>query len=64
MTCPDCGGNCDPECGLHPLGCIYGGFTKRTSYWLIAEGCELEHPAPEPPLHMLEMPVVEPPEQA
>lgn len=39
--CPECGGDCSPECGLHPMGCIYGGFAD--GFWLIAEGCELEH---------------------
>ena len=41
--CAHCGGQCAPECGLHPKGCIYGGFTEATSYWLIVEGCELYH---------------------
>ncbi len=26
-VCGECGGNCDPECGRHPLGCLYGGIT-------------------------------------
>lgn len=30
------------EDGKHPAGCIYGGFS--CGYWMIAEGCELEHP--------------------
>lgn len=25
----------------HPAGCTYGGFS--CGYWLIAEGCDLEH---------------------
>jgi hypothetical protein len=41
--CPDCGGQCDPECGMHPRGCVYGGFSR--GYWLIAEGCDLWHGA-------------------
>ena len=41
--CPDCGGQCAPECGEHPLGCIFGGFSEATSYWMIADGCELDH---------------------
>lgn len=41
--CPDCGGQCAPECGLHPLGCVYGGFSAFTAYWLIADGCTLDH---------------------
>ena len=41
--CPDCGSQCAPECGVHPAGCIYGGFTEQTSYWLIATGCDLYH---------------------
>ena len=24
--CLECGGNCLPECGRYPKGCIYGGF--------------------------------------
>ena len=36
--CEKCGGG---MCGLHPLGCIYGGFS--CGYWMVAEGCELEH---------------------
>lgn len=46
-TCPECGGNCSPECGMHPMGCIYGGFS--VPYWLITPGCQLEHPVPSPP---------------
>ena len=42
-NCPDCGGECEPECGLHPAGCVYGGFTENTAYWLIVEGCEKDH---------------------
>ncbi len=41
--CKECGGLCSPECGRHPKGCIYGGFTDATSYWLIVAGCELYH---------------------
>lgn len=41
--CPECGGQCSPECGLHPAGCVYGGFTEETSYWIIVEGCNLFH---------------------
>lgn len=40
-SCKDCGGECSPECGLHPKGCFYGGFSK--GYWMIAEDCELFH---------------------
>ena len=39
--CKECGGQCAPECGRHPKGCVFGGFSYR--YWLIAEGCELYH---------------------
>jgi hypothetical protein len=42
-NCPECGGQCSPECGLHPKGCIYGGPTEETCYWMIAEDCELYH---------------------
>lgn len=41
--CPECGSQCSPTCGMHPNGCIFGGFTEQTSYWLIADGCELYH---------------------
>lgn len=41
--CQECGGQCSPECGRHPLGCIFGGFTEQTSYWLIVGGCKLYH---------------------
>lgn len=41
--CPECGGNCAPECGRHPMGCIYGGFSESTGYWLVVDGCELDH---------------------
>ena len=42
--CQDCGEDCDgDECGLHAAGCIFGGFTRQTAYWLIAEGCPLYH---------------------
>lgn len=50
--CPECGGDCAPECGRHPAGCVYGGFSEYTAYWLIAEGCDREHPAPESPLYI------------
>ena len=39
--CPDCGGNCDPECGQHPKGCLYGGIVCNE--WAVATGCELPH---------------------
>lgn len=42
-SCPDCGGQCSPECGVHPAGCIYGGWTEASAYWLVSEGCELSH---------------------
>ena len=41
--CPDCGGQCAPECGIHPKGCVFGGPSDDTVYWLIAKGCELYH---------------------
>ncbi len=41
--CPECGSDCAPECGRHPAGCIWGGFTEVTSYWLVAEGCDRFH---------------------
>lgn len=39
-VCVECGGG---ECGLHPKGCVYGGFSAYTGYWLVADGCELRH---------------------
>lgn len=43
-NCRVCGGQCDgADCGLHAAGCVYGGFTSETAYWLIAEGCPLYH---------------------
>jgi len=42
-NCPECGGQCEPECGKHPMGCVYGGFTNETSYWMIVDGCKLYH---------------------
>ena len=42
--CPECGGDCSPEeCGRHPAGCMYGGPTEATAYWLIAAGCDRYH---------------------
>jgi len=42
--CSQCGGQCDgDDCGLHAAGCIYGGPTKQTAYWMIADGCYLYH---------------------
>lgn len=42
--CQHCGGQCDPsDCGTHPAGCIYGGFSEQTSYWMIVDGCDLYH---------------------
>lgn len=40
-TCAECGGNCDPECGRHPAGCLYSGVT--CGEWAIAPKCTLEH---------------------
>jgi hypothetical protein len=40
--CPECGQQCAPECGMHPLGCIFGGGWS-CGYWLIVEGCDLDH---------------------
>jgi len=34
----------DPTAGMvteHPAGCTYGGFS--CGYWLVSEGCPLEH---------------------
>ena len=42
--CPECGGNCAPECGRHPAGCIFGGPDWGKGYWLKAQGCPLGHP--------------------
>lgn len=39
--CDECGGECAPECGKHPLGCVFGGCGY--GYWLIADGCGLDH---------------------
>ncbi len=41
--CPECGGDCAPECGMHPAGCHYGGFTEMTAYWLVVDGCDRDH---------------------
>lgn len=41
--CPVCGGDCAPECGKHPAGCIYGGWCDASAYWMIVEGCERYH---------------------
>lgn len=41
--CGQCGGQCFPECGKHPKGCIYGGFTRQTEYWTYSPDCELYH---------------------
>jgi hypothetical protein len=41
--CSVCGGQCSPACGFHPAGCVFGGFSNSTSYWMIAEGCNLYH---------------------
>lgn len=42
--CKQCGGQCgDEDCGIHPAGCIFGGWSRETSYWLIVDGCELYH---------------------
>lgn len=43
LICLECGGNCAPECGRHPLGCIFGGSTRLTSYWLVVPECTLSH---------------------
>lgn len=42
--CSHCEGQCDgPDCGLHAAGCIFGGPTDSTSYWMYAESCPLYH---------------------
>jgi hypothetical protein len=41
VECPDCGGNCDPECGQHPAGCLYGEMI--CGEWAIAPKCRLPH---------------------
>ena len=41
--CPECGGQCSPECGYHPMGCMYGGPTEATAYWMKIDGCPLYH---------------------
>ncbi len=56
VACPECGGNCAPECGRHPAGCVYGGWGY--GYWMVADGCDRSHgedegrsedrPTPEP----------------
>lgn len=48
--CANCGGDCAPECGFHPLGCIYGGSTEASSYWLANEDCTLNHDGPLAPI--------------
>jgi hypothetical protein len=42
IGCPVCGGDCGEECGVHPAGCTYGGFSE--GFWLVAEGCKFDHP--------------------
>lgn len=49
-ACPDCGGDCAPECGRHPAGCTYGGFTEATGYWLVVDGCGRDHSGGLPPI--------------
>jgi hypothetical protein len=39
--CPDCGQQCAPECGEHPLGCFFGGFSY--GYWIFDPNCTLDH---------------------
>jgi hypothetical protein len=41
-ACAECGGDCGEECGIHPAGCIYGGFSS--GFWMVAEGCKFDHP--------------------
>lgn len=43
--CVECGGQCAPECGTHPMGCIFGGFSY--GYWMKVEGCPLFHGEPD-----------------
>lgn len=43
--CTECGGSCSPECGRHPLGCVWGG-PNGSEYWMVAEGCPLPHDRP------------------
>lgn len=46
--CPECGGDCAPECGKHPMGCVYGGFSEYTGYWIVVDGCNLNHEGTHP----------------
>jgi hypothetical protein len=39
--CPDCGLQCSPGCGYHPLGCFYGGLGY--GYWVYDPACEMDH---------------------
>lgn len=32
----------------HPRGCIFGGFSIFTTYWLADPDCALPHPTPVP----------------
>jgi hypothetical protein len=42
VVCPECGGDCTPkDCGTHPLGCVFGGFS--VGYWLKVDGCDRDH---------------------
>lgn len=41
--CTTCGGECAPECGRHPAGCVYGGLSEESGYWLQVDGCPLDH---------------------
>ncbi len=39
--CPDCGLNCDPECGTHPEGCLFAAVHYQE--WWVAPRCTLRH---------------------
>jgi hypothetical protein len=43
VICAECDGDCAPECGRHPKGCIFGG-PDGASYWTVFGDCELRHP--------------------
>lgn len=38
--CAQCGGNCWPDCGMHPEGCV---ANSSAGGWMIIAGCLREH---------------------
>lgn len=42
-SCANCGGNCSPTHGQHPMGCVLWGPIPIQIHWHKVDGCPLRH---------------------